>query len=80
MARKLSDYGYGDLNPVLSSNNKPTIDKDEGFFSILKRTAEIVHTPNSTDGIIELRGIVLKKEVDIKYKSQIPEDSWLSDH
>lgn len=80
MARKLTDFAYGDLNPVLSSNNKPTIDKDEGFFNILKRTAEIVHTPNSMEGIIELRGLVLRAEDDIKDRSQIPEDSWLSDH
>ena len=80
MARELSDYAYGDLNPVLSSKNKPTIDKDEGFFDVLKRTAEIVHTPNSMDGIIELRGVVLKVEKEIKYINQIPENSWLSDH
>jgi len=80
MAPKITEFAYGDLNPVLSSKNKPSIDKDEGFFDILKRTAEIVHTPDSMEGIIELRGIVLSVEKKIKWKNQIPQNSWISDH
>lgn len=79
--KKIINYGYGDLNPVLASRTKhPSIDKDEGFFDVLKRTAEVVHTPDNLKGISELRGVVLRVEQDIVNNSDIPANSWLSGH
>jgi hypothetical protein len=72
--------GYGDLNPVLTSSNEPVIDSEETFFDIVKRTARVVHTPDPRTGVMELRGVVYRRNADIEYASQVPQNCWLSDH
>ena len=74
----ITNYPYGDLNPVFVKETSPRIDDDETFFGILKRSARLVHTPDARVGTGPYKGIVLRRNKDITSVNEIPADSWLA--